>query len=222
MKRKFSLKTGRIAAACYAAALAVWLALALAAWMGDAAAAAAGRMVRQTLAAGDFTLVNLEQAGSVLSCTTPDPQLHWEVPAGQRVRSAVLRARYDLMPQEISLYYRTAGQTDFSAAQRVYAQKQADGSYLFRLPRTDVTALRLDPCSTVCVISDFSLTVNAPLAPWRYFLPSWWQLLEGLLYPGLAASAAGLVHGAAALRGERARRFAAEDKNGSKDPSGGK
>lgn len=202
MKKWLLHGRGRVAAACYLAALVFWLALCTVSLAGDAAGRARGAMETVPLTAGDFTLVNMVETDSGLSCTTEDPQMLWTNASGLRVRSVVLRAAYDRSPQEICLYYLLAGQTDYSRAQRVYARANADGSYSFRLPRTDVAALRLDVCSSYCIVSDFSLTLNAPAPLWQYYAPGWWKLFELILYPGLAASAASLFITARRLFGK--------------------
>ena len=193
MKKWLQNGKGHIAAACYLAALLVWLCIGTAHLAGDGIAALRGRMPETMLKASDFTLMDLNPVGNVLSCASADPQMHWTNTQNIRVRGVTLRAVYDKLPQEICLYYLLEGQTDFSREQRVFPTQRADGSYVFMLPRTDIAALRLDVCSAYCVISDFSLTLNTPAAFWQYYLPGWWGMFELLLYPGLAACAISLV-----------------------------
>ena len=203
MKKWLKNGRGHIAAACYLAALLCWLTLGTIRLAGDGIASLRGLQPETVLAAADFALVDLTPVDGVLSCASADPQMHWANAAGIRVRTVTLRARYDKLPQEICLYYKLGEQTDFTRAQRVFPKENADGSYSFFLPRTDVTALRLDVCSAYCVISDFSLTLNTSVPFWRYYLPGWWGAFQLLLYPGLAASAASLVHQAWLLRRKR-------------------
>ena len=42
----------------------------------------------------------------------------------------------------------------------------------------------------------FSVTLNPPRPAWQYYVPTYWQMFQMLLYPGLAASLASLLWGA--------------------------
>ena len=74
----------------------------------------------------------------------------------------------------------------------------ADGTYVYTLPRTQIVALRLDPCSpdenkTVgLTFTPQSITLNAASTlpgGADYFIPTWYQLFGLIVYPALAAAA---------------------------------
>ena len=73
-----------------------------------------------------------------------------------------------------------------------------DGTYVYTLPRTQIVALRLDPCSpdenkTVgLTFTPQSITLNAASTlpgGADYFIPTWYQLVGLSVYPALAAAA---------------------------------
>ena len=195
MKKKIYARRGLIPLACYLAALLVWLGVCTGQLLQDKRDRDAGRMAPVTLTAAnkEFGLVDVLYTGEdgKLVCLNADPQLWWENYLDVPIRTVTMQADYSRYPMEISLYYEVTGQTEISRDQHIYAQDNGDGTYTFTLPRTDVTVLRLDICSTACVVRNFSLTLNAPRPFWQYYLPTAWQAFRLLLYPGLAAS---LVH----------------------------
>lgn len=200
MKQTKKRSPARIPLGFYLAALLIWAALCTAALVQDSIARSAGDMPETVLSAEnrDFYQMDVLRAGEAgkLACLSADPQMRWSNDSGIRVRSVTMTASYSRNPIEISLYYLTGDQTEYIRAQRIYAQDNGDGSYTFVLPRTDVTALRFDICSTPCVVRNFSVTLN-PLRPaWQYYVPTYWQMFQMLLYPGLAASLASLLWGA--------------------------
>ena len=95
MKKWLQNGKGHIAAACYLAALLVWLCIGTAHLAGDGIAALRGRMPETMLKASDFTLVDLNPVGDVLSCASADPQMHWTNTQNIRVRGVTLRAVYE-------------------------------------------------------------------------------------------------------------------------------
>ena len=192
-------------ALCYLVALAVWIVLGAAALAGDIWARSRGSLSEQTLHAADFTLDGLEPLegradgeAEMLVTTTGDPQMLLADLGGRTVRTLQVFARYEGDAREMCLYYTTAAGQPYSPDRRVYPAQQADGSYLYTLPRTRIVSLRLDPCSpdenaTVRIRFDGgAITLNAAdalPAGLDYWLPSWYQAFCLILYPALAAAA---------------------------------
>ena len=190
MKQIHFPRRAALPALCYGAAALVWLALCGSLLAGDWAARAGGRMERRILEPQAFELVSAEwMADDVLVAQTSDPQMIWVNSGGEEVRTVTLTAAYSTLPGEMCLYYIEQPGEAFGADQRVLPRDNGDGTWTFTLPRADVYALRLDPCSDVCVITGFLVEFNAPRAAWRYFAPSWRQLFWLALLPGLASSA---------------------------------
>lgn len=197
MKKKIYARRGLIPLACYLAALLIWLGACTGQLVQDKLAQADGRMTQVTLTAAnkEFGMVDVLYTGEdgKLVCLSADPQLWWENYLDVPIRTVTMQASYSRNPMEISLYYELEGQTEISRDQHIYAQDNGDGTYTFTLPRTDVTVLRLDICSTACVVRDFSLTLNAPRPFWQYYVPTAWQAFRLILYPGLGASLAHML-----------------------------
>lgn len=190
MKQKHFPRRAALPALCYGAAALVWLALCGSLLLGDWAARACGRMERRVLEPQAFELVSAEwTADGVLTAQTPDPQLIWINSGGEVVRTVTLTAAYSTLPGEMCLYYIEQPGEAFGADKRVFPRDNGDGTWTFTLPRADVYALRLDPCSVVCAATGFSVEFNTPWAAWRYFVPSWRQLFWLALLPGLVSSA---------------------------------
>ena len=179
---------------CYLVALVAWILWGAAALGADLLARNSGRLAEQTLHAGDFALVDLElQAGEpeTLLTLTGDPQMILEDVSDRTVRTLQVFAEYEGDAREMCLYYTTEAGQPYSQDRRVYPALQADGSYLYTLPRTRIVALRLDPCSPdegkqVTIRLD-RVTLNTQVG--GYFLPSWYQIFCLVLYPALAAAA---------------------------------
>lgn len=185
-------------ALCYLVALAVWIVLGAAALAGDIWARSRGSLSEQTLHAADFTLDGLEPLegradgeAEMLVTTTGDPQMLLADLGGRTVRTLQVFARYEGDAREMCLYYTTAAGQPYSPDRRVYPAQQADGSYLYTLPRTRIVSLRLDPCSPdegkQVTIRLNRITLNTQVG--GYFLPSWYQIFCLVLYPALAAAA---------------------------------
>ena len=140
---------------CYLVALVAWILWGAAALGSDLLARNSGRLAEQTLHAGDFALVDLELQESALQegepetllTLTGDPQMILEDVSDRTVRTLQVFAEYEGDAREMCLYYTTEAGQPYSQDRRVYPALQADGSYLYTLPRTRTVALRLDPCS---------------------------------------------------------------------------
>lgn len=181
----------RLIAFFYAAALVLWLA---AAALG---AARAGQPASLDPAA--FTLVSAlvtepaadAPAGSVtFTSTDADPKLFWEGTA--RVDTVTVYMTQDRPSGGVTLYYRTAGQTDYSEAQKAWADQTAPGVWRFELGGAEVTGLRLDPDSEGGVTSCLSAVVlNEPQPFWRRLLPDAGALLALAAAPLVLAALAG-------------------------------
>lgn len=201
-------------ALCYLVALAVWIVLGAAALAGDIWARSRGSLSEQTLHAADFTLDGLEPLegradgeAEMLVTTTGDPQMLLADLGGRTVRTLQVFARYEGDAREMCLYYTTAADQPYSPDRRVYPAQQADGSYLYTLPRTRIVSLRLDPCSPdegkQVIIALDKIVLNAQVG--GYFLPSWYQAFCLVLYPALAAALLDWLQAVAASWNQRRR-----------------
>ena len=201
-------------ALCYLVALAVWIVLGAAALAGDIWARSRGSLSEQTLHAADFTLDGLEPLegradgeAEMLVTTTGAPQMLLADLGGRTVRTLQVFARYEGDAREMCLYYTTAAGQPYSPDRRVYPAQQADGSYLYTLPRTRIVSLRLDPCSPdegkQVIIALDKIVLNAQVG--GYFLPSWHQAFCLVLYPALAAALLDWLQAVAASWNQRRR-----------------
>lgn len=201
--QKFMHRKAALPVLCYLLAAAVWLAGAAFRFGADALGRAGGALAEQTLAASAFQLADLTPAGAgengaeVLVTSSADPQMILEPVAGaiegSVVRTLRLYCTFDTDPREMCLYYTTAAGQPYSQDRRVFPVQQADGSYLFTLPRGRIEALRLDPCSPdenrTVTLAVQKIVLNTPVGAAGYFLPSWYQAFCLVLYPALAAAA---------------------------------
>lgn len=194
---------------CWGAALVFWLARGTVFLAQDTAARAQGRLTEQTIPLESWQLVQLEpvqtpeDAGSAALLTTGgDPQMILEDVSDRVVRTVSYRAAFDGDSREMCLYYTTKAGEDYSQDRRVFPRTQADGSYVYTLPRTSIVALRLDPCSpdenkTVgLTFTPAAITLNAaetlPGAD-DCFLPTWSELFSLILCPAFAAAVLDLL-----------------------------
>ena len=208
MKRlkTFFARRGAVPAACYILAVAVWLVLSLAHAGSDALAKAQGRMTEQIIPVQSWQLVGLEPAEEqataesalTLTTTNGDPQMILEDVSGRVVRTVNYNVEFDGDSREMCLYYTTKTGEPYSQDRRVFPKVLADGTYVYTLPRTQIVALRLDPCSpdenkTVgLTFTPQSITLNAASTlpgGADYFIPTWYQLFGLIVYPALAAAA---------------------------------
>lgn len=172
-----------------AAGLVLWMAANL---VFDAALSAAGlaRPVTITLAdTGAYTLVNLEPAGeNTLVSVTGDAQLLLQ--PGTLVRRLRLEADYPAQDGgEKDLYWHLPG-FGYAPALRVWPAPDENGDLLYALPPFAGQGLRLDLADTAGVeVRVARIVLNEPLAPWRYFVPTGWQLFWLAAAPGLAGCA---------------------------------
>lgn len=192
---------------CYSAAVLIWLVLCASLLLGDCAARSGGRLQQRAVPLNSLELVNLElQENGSLAALTADPQLIWINEADEVVRTVTLTAQFSGYIGEMCLYYVEQPGEAFGTNKRVFPHDNGDGSWTFTLPRSDVYALRLDPCSDACVMTGLSVAFNAPVPLWQYFTPSWRQLFWLLVLPGLAAAALDVAMDAAqALRRRTAK-----------------
>ena len=143
----------------------------------------------------------------MLVTTTGDPQMLLADLGGRTVRTLQVFSRYEGDAREMCLYYTTAAGQPYSPDRRVYPAQQADGSYLYTLPRTRIVSLRLDPCSPdegkQVIIALDKIVLNAQVG--GYFLPSWHQAFCLVLYPALAAALLDWLQAVAASWNQRRR-----------------
>ena len=118
--------------------------------------------------------------------------------SGRVVRTVSYNVEFDGDSREMCLYYTTKTGEPYSQDRRVFPKVLADGTYVYTLPRTQIVALRLDPCSpdenkTVgLTFTPQSITLNAASTlpgGADYFIPTWYQLFGLIVYPALAAAA---------------------------------
>lgn len=152
---------------------------------------AAGLLEEKTVTladAGQYTLVNMENAGGTLTSTTGDAQLLLQ--PGTLVRRLRLVARYDSEAgNEKDLYYHLPG-FGYTPLLRVWPKARADGSVSYTLPRVAGRGLRLDLADTAGVAVELdSIVLNERPAWQQYFIPSAWQLFWLAALPGLAGCA---------------------------------
>lgn len=182
-------RIGRLPLALYLAAAAVWVVLCAAKLCGDQVARMRGQMQQENKDITQAELRSLAPWGEDWFAETPDPQIIWQVPENERVRTVTLWGDFAIPYGEMTLYYTTSPEESFSTAKKVYATENGDGSYSFLLPKSHVRALRLDPCSVMCVVKNIRVEWNTPCALWRYFCPDGVQIFWMVLLPGLTASA---------------------------------
>lgn len=152
---------------------------------------AAGLLEEKTVTladAGQYTLVNMENAGGTLTSTTGDAQLLLQ--PGTLVRRLRLVARYDSEAgNEKDLYYHLPG-FGYTPLLRVWPKARADGSVSYTLPRVAGRGLRLDLADTAGVAVELDAIVLNERPAWQqYFIPSAWQLFWLAALPGLAGCA---------------------------------
>lgn len=157
----------------------------------DQALYAAGLLEEKTVTladAGQYTLVNMENAGGTLTSTTGDAQLLLQ--PGTLVRRLRLVARYDSETgNEKDLYYHLPG-FGYTPLLRVWPKARADGSVSYTLPRVAGRGLRLDLADTAGVAVELDAIVLNERPAWQqYFIPSAWQLFWLAALPGLAGCA---------------------------------
>lgn len=185
-------------AGCYLLALALWLVAGFWGWGVDAVASATGRLFPFSLTAQQFELVDLsQQEDGRLLTTSLDPQMIWQVPAQQTVRSLRMWVEFDQTPREMCLYYTTKEGESFSLEKRVFAKQLEDGSYLYTLTQTQIVSLRLDPCSPLegypVTMTIEKMELNEPVGFASWLIPTPYQWFELVVYPALAASFLSIV-----------------------------
>ena len=163
---------------CWCAALVFWLVQGAVAFAGDSSAKAKGTLTETSIPIESWQLAEL---------TWGEPGEN-SAPQGQLITTG----------GEMCLYYTTKTGEPYSQDRRVFPKVLADGTYVYTLPRTQIVALRLDPCSpdenkTVgLTFTPQSITLNAASTlpgGADYFIPTWYQLFGLIVYPALAAAA---------------------------------
>lgn len=118
--------------------------------------------------------------------------------SGRVVRTVSYNVEFDGDSREMCLYYTTKQGGALQPGPPRLPQSAGDGTYVYTLPRTQIVALRLDPCSpdenkTVgLTFTPQSITLNAASTlpgGADYFIPTWYQLFGLVVYPALAAAA---------------------------------
>ena len=200
-----SLKTGRLLALCYAAALALWLLVVGAGAVQTAYYRHTGLGATESLGLEDFTLTSIKDyeneddpEGAWFVSTDSDPQIIWEGKA--YLNRVVLKIRHEKPGNGVELYYRLGGQEQFSEKQVVYAKQTPEGWYSFDLRGKKVSGLRLDPDSLGGVPTRFEgVELNAPWPWWKRLIPTG---AEALLLVGLPLGVAALLRQIAQWQGK--------------------
>ena len=92
-------------------------------------------------------LTEVQGADGTLTTQDGDPQMILEDVSGRVVRTVSYNVEFDGDSREMCLYYTTKTGEPYSQDRRVFPKVLADGTYVYTLPRTQIVALRLDPCS---------------------------------------------------------------------------
>ena len=191
---------------CWCAALVFWLVQGAVAFAGDSSAKAKGTLTETSIPIESWQLAELtwgepgenSAPQGQLITTGGDPQMILEDVSGRVVRTVSYNVEFDGDSREMCLYYTTKTGEPYSQDRRVFPKVLADGTYVYTLPRTQIVALRLDPCSpdenkTVgLTFTPQSITLNAASTlpgGADYFIPTWYQLFGLIVYPALAAAA---------------------------------
>lgn len=191
---------------CWCAALVFWLVQGAVAFAGDSSAKAKGTLTETSIPIESWQLAELtwgelgenSAPQGQLITTGGDPQMILEDISGRVVRTVSYNVEFDGDSREMCLYYTTKTGEPYSQDRRVFPKVLADGTYVYTLPRTQIVALRLDPCSpdenkTVgLTFTPQSITLNAASTlpgGADYFIPTWYQLFGLIVYPALAAAA---------------------------------
>ena len=176
------------------------------AFVGDSSAKAKGTLTETSIPIESWQLAELtwgepgenSAPQGQLITTGGDPQMILEDVSGRVVRTVSYNVEFDGDSREMCLYYTTKTGEPYSQDCRVFPKVLADGTYVYTLPRTQIVALRLDPCSpdenkTVgLTFTPQSITLNAASTlpgGADYFIPTWYQLFGLIVYPALAAAA---------------------------------
>ena len=193
---------------CWCAALVFWLVQGAVAFAGDSSAKAKGTLTETSIPIESWQLAELtwgepgenSAPQGQLITTGGDPQMILEDVSGRVVRTVSYNVEFDGDSREMCLYYTTKTGEPYSQDRRVFPKVLADGTYVYTLPRTQIVALRLDPCSpeenktVTLTMSDITLNAADTLpAVWQYFVPTWYQAFCLVLYPALAAAAVSMV-----------------------------
>lgn len=194
----------KLLAACYLASLLVWLAhgagvLVQTAWYAREGLAGQRQLAFEELDPVAVKPYENEQDpnGIWYVSTDSDPRLYWEHSAW--VRRVVLRIEHQKPGCGVELYYKLPGQSDYSTRQVAYAERDADGNFVFDLGGLLVSGLRIDPDSVGGVLTRFDgLTLNPPQSWFSVFVPGAGQWL---LLLGLPLAAAALVAEVGSLLG---------------------
>lgn len=168
MKQRLAFCGRHPMATAYALALALWVLYALFCAGWDALGFATGRLHTQTLALADVPMQDIALSGDGWVTTDGDPQLLLDL--DQDVRSVTLAV--DAPASGFEGYYGRPGQ-DPSLRRRVWADETADGQVRLVFPLGG-GSVRIDPAGGEGVVlggADITLTVNAPLPLWLYFVP---------------------------------------------------
>lgn len=141
MAMKLWAKVNKGLALCYAAVLALWLAVGVAAFVYDRAAPSV------SLPMEDAQMSGLQEEGEGWYVSTDgDPQLVYEG-LDMPVRRVVLVCEYEDVPGEVDVYYTRGEGQGFSPRKREYGRPLEGGGYEFTLPPGHVQDLRVDPTS---------------------------------------------------------------------------
>ena len=193
---------------CWCAVLVFWLVQGAVAFAGDSSAKAKGTLTETSIPIESWQLAELtwgepgenSAPQGQLITTGGDPQMILEDVSGRVVRTVSYNVEFDGDSREMCLYYTTKTGEPYSQDRRVFPKVLADGTYVYTLPRTQIVALRLDPCSpeenkaVTLTMSDITLNAADTLpAVWQYFVPTWYQAFCLVLYPALAAAAVSIV-----------------------------
>ena len=184
----------KLVAACYLAALLLWLAQGVGVLVQTAWYAHEGIAGERVLSMDDLEMISIKRYenaqdpdGAWYVSTDSDPQFFWEGNAW--VRQVVLDVEHLRPGNGVELYYRLPGQALYSARQTVYAERDAQGRFVFDLGGRLVSGLRIDPDSIGGIPARFNaLVIDPPQGWYTAFVPDAGQWLLLLFLPLLLSA----------------------------------
>lgn len=192
-----SRRTIKLLAFCVLAILAVWLGLVLVGAAQTVWYREKGLYETVTLGLEDMTLTAIKPYDkdtppeeTWFVSTDSDPQMLWEGEA--YLNRVVLKVEHSRPGNGVELYYRLAGQEDFSQRQIIYARQNSEGWYEFDLRGKLVSGIRIDPDSEGGVLTRFEGVELNALWPWQErMVPTPGQAMVLLCLPVVAAAVIG-------------------------------
>ncbi len=173
---------------CYSVYVVCVLAAALVGFVQDSFLKVQGQLSEKEVSVFSFQMQNLiAETENSWRSTTADPQLLYVVDG--YLSNVSIKMQFDANPGELDLYYTQNADETFDKYRRVWAVQQPDGSYLYTLPRTKISVLRIDPGSAENLgITIEEIRFNTQTGPERYLDISLNGLFRLAVIPALSAA----------------------------------